>query len=137
MNLELLPVLKDKLLHAKQLSEVTTYFFDHFGEDPEFIALGELVRHPFLEAVIGEIGRQMFGKETPPTDLLLTRLADQQFIHGGGAVNGRVISLLFFEDVSVGLLALAASIDPPETKFARFTGKCMAPPPGLERPSAN
>jgi hypothetical protein len=136
MDLELLAVLKDKLVHATQFTEVINYFFDQFGEDPEFIGLGEATRHTFLESVLAEVGRQMFGSQTAIMDMLLTRLPEKHFIHGGGILNGRVATVLYFEDVAVGLVAVASPISK-ETKLARFTGKPLTHPPGLDKPSPN
>jgi len=136
MDLELLAVLKDKLVHATQFTDVINYFFDHFGEDTEFIDLGEQTRHAFLESVLAEVGYQMFGSRVAVMDLLLTRVPGRYFIHGGGILNGRVATVLYFEDIAVGLIAVA-SASSAETKLARFTGKPLMPPPGLDKPSPN
>jgi hypothetical protein len=136
MDLELLAVLKDKLVHATQFTDVINYFFDHFGEDPEFIDLGEQTRHAFLESVLAEVGYQMFGSRVAVMDLLLTRVPGRHFIHGGGILNGRVATVLYFEDIAVGLIAVA-SASSAETKLARFTGKPLMHPPGLDKPSPN
>jgi len=136
MDLARLGVLKDKLIHAKDLSEVINYFLDHFGSSPEFISLGERTGHAFLEAVIAEVGRQLFGRPVAPAEVLLTRLTEKRFIHGGCTVNGCIGTILFFEDVAVGLLALAGPPLMGETKLARFTGKPLGPP-ALGKPSVN
>ena len=136
MDLELLTVLKDKLVHATQFADVINYFFDHFGEDAEFIGLGDATRHAFLESVLAEVGRQMFGNQVAIMDVLLTRLPEQHFIHGGGVLNGRVATVLYFEDIAVGLVAVA-SPSSKETKLARFTGKPLKHPAGLDKPSLN
>ena len=59
-DLALLATLKDQLIHADDFSSVTRYFFDHFGEDPSFLDLGEPIRHPFLEAVVTQVAAQVF-----------------------------------------------------------------------------
>src|SRR5258707_11765033 len=98
---------------------------DHFGEDPEFIDLGEATRDPFLEAAIAQIAAQLFGgkRDVVVTKMLLTRLPEQQFIHGGIVLGGKMGNVLYFEDIHVGLLALIWSVEPSETKMARFTGR--------------
>jgi hypothetical protein len=136
MNLERMAELKDKLIHGAKFADVMSFFLAHFGNDPAFIRLGALTRHAFLEGVLGEIGRQMFGRPTPPSDLLLTRLPEWHFIHGGCFFNGRVANVLYFEDVAVGLLAVAPFSPAEETRLARFTGKPLAPP-RVGRPSVN
>jgi hypothetical protein len=134
MDLALLATLKNKLIHAKNFGQVWEYFFDHFGEDLEFIAQGERARHPFLEAVLTQVGREMFGKPVRLTNLLLTRLPEHQFFHGACSLDGKLANVMYFEDIQVGLIAVAASFAPSETKMARFTGRRM-PMPGS--PSQN
>jgi hypothetical protein len=134
MDLSLLETLKHKLTTAKEFSPVFAYFLDHFGEEPAFIALGERTDSPFLEAMLAQIGEQMFGRKTHVRDVLLTRLSEQQFIHGTCTLNGKLTSVLYFEDIRTGLLAVIMSITPSDTKLVRFTGRPM---PGTPTPSAN
>src|SRR5262245_19566334 len=102
MDLALLTTLKDKLVQAKNFTEVWQYFFDQFGEDPAFIALGERTEHPFLEAILVQIGKEMFGHEVDLADVLLTRLPEQEFVHGGLTLDGRLANVIYFEDIQVG-----------------------------------
>jgi hypothetical protein len=134
MDLSLLATLKDKLVNATEFSDVWRYFLDHFGEDPEFIALGDRTRDAFLEAVLDQIGSQMFGKQVALTNFLLARLPDHHFTHGGGLLNGHLANVLYFDDIRTGMVAIWASITPGETKYARFSGQRQRP--GL-KPSAN
>lgn len=129
MDLSLLATLKETLVHATNLSDVWTYFYDHFGEDPQFIALGQRARHPFLETVLGEVGRQLFGKTVPVDNLLLTELPEHQFVHGGCTLGGRLANVMYFEDIRMGMLAVVVSFTSSETKMVRFTGRPMPVPP--------
>jgi hypothetical protein len=122
-DLSLLETLKGKLLHAKDFNEVSTFFFDHFGDHPAFIALGERVEDDFLESILLQVGTQLFPGPIVLERLLLTRLAEQGFVHGGFTLNGRLGSIIYFEDVRVGLIAVVLSVSPSETRLARFTGK--------------
>jgi hypothetical protein len=134
MDLALLATLKDKLVHAQNFTQVMEYFFDHFGEDPAFIALGDRAHDPFLEAVLREVGKQLFGGKVAVTDLLLTRLPEHQFLHGGCALNGKLANFLYFEDIHVGLLAVAMAVPVGEVKMVRFTGRRLPP---VGEPSQN
>ena len=134
MDLTLLATLKDKLANAKNFGDIWTYFFDHFGEDAEFIALGERTRDRMLEAILAQIGKEMFGRPVKVTDLLLTRLPEQQFIHGGLLLGGSLANVLYFEDIHMGVVAVVAAFRPSETKMARFSG---IPLPGRLEPSQN
>src|SRR5262249_1099815 len=123
IDLSKLDALKDLLVRSTNFSQVLSYFFDHFGENPEFIALGERVEVPFLEAVLEQVGGEVFNRDVPVTGLVLTRLAEQRFVHGGCAVGGRLANIFYFEDVQVGLMAVILPGSPPETRLARFSGR--------------
>jgi hypothetical protein len=134
MDLSLLPELKQKLIHDKDLMPVWKFFLDHFGEDPEFIALGEAIAHPFLETVLAQVGMQMFPGNAIASMTRLVRLADQQFIHGSINVAGRQGFVFFFEDVQVGMVVVSDPSAFDNAKMARFSGQ---KPPRSGPPSEN
>jgi hypothetical protein len=125
MDLSLLATLKDKLANATDFGDVWTYFFDHFGEDREFIDQGDRADHPFLEAIIAQIGEELFGCKVAVENLLLTRLPDHDFYHGGFTFAGRMGNVIYFDDVQTGLLAVLMAGGSSETKMVRFTGRRM------------
>jgi hypothetical protein len=127
MDLTLLATLKDKLVNATEFSDVWRYFLDHFGEDPKFIALGERSSDAFLEAVLHQIGSQMFGQPVTLTDLLLSRLAEHHFTHGGVLLNGHLANVLYFDDIRSGMVAVWMANPAGETKYARFSGHRQRP----------
>ena len=140
-DLSLLATLKDKLIHATHFADVSNYFFDHFGADPAFLALGEATKQPFLETVVGQVAAQLFGKQALAAGqtallntLLLTRLPEHQFIHGGLTVAGQLGNLIYFEDEGVGLLTVTMPPPSTETHFARFRGQKLRRTP---TPSVN
>jgi hypothetical protein len=122
MDLTPLQELKRKLLHDKELAPVWKYFLDNLAEDQEFIDLGESTDHPFVTAVVAQVSRQLFPKAGPPACLMLTRLADQEFVHGGFIVANRPAGVIYFEDALMGLIAVAELPPSIETKYARFSG---------------
>jgi hypothetical protein len=121
MDLSRLQELKAKLIHDKDLLPVWGFFLDHFGEDLEFMELGEPVRHELIESVVAQTGLQMFPRDGMVSEVRLIRLADQQFIHGGVNVGGRAGGVFYFEDVQVGLVAVSDHFPSDETKMARFS----------------
>jgi len=134
MDRDKLQQLKQKLLHDKDLAPVWLFFMDHFAEDPAFIALGERVDHPLIEAVLAEVSRQLFPRDGAVTRTLLTRLAEQRFLHGGFFMGLRPGGVIFFEDISMGLLAVPDLPPSIEVKYARFSGH---PLPKRGEPSRN
>jgi hypothetical protein len=134
MDLAQLQQLEHRLLHDKNLAPIWAFFFDNLAINPEFIALGERVQHEFVEAVIAQVAQQLFPRAGGATGLLLTRLPEQQFVHGGFFVGGRPGGVVYFEQARIGLLAIADLPPSIEVKYARFSN-----PPVRDRgePSKN
>jgi hypothetical protein len=128
MDLSLLQELKHKLVHDKDLMPVWKFFLDHFGEDPEFIALGEAIRHEFLETVLAQVGMQMFPGKAIASMTRLVRLKDQQFIHGSANLAGRMGMVFYFEDEQVGMVVVSDPTSFDNAKMARFSGQRVRKP---------
>lgn len=123
MDLTRMQELKRKLLHDSQLPPVWVYFLDHFGEKEEFRVLGEPINHPFVEAVISEVGRQLFGPKHSVHNLILKRIDDQHFVHGGFTIGSHIGGVFYFEDEQMGLVMVAERPPSIEVKYARFSGQ--------------
>jgi hypothetical protein len=128
MDLRRLTTLKQKLIEAKNFSEILGFFLDEFGNDPDFISLGQRVADPFLEAVVTQVGQELFGQTTKPSNLLLTRLPEYSFIHGACHFHGRLANVIYFEDIHSGLMAIVPPAGSNETKVIRFSGRPLTPP---------
>jgi hypothetical protein len=123
VDLTKLATLKAKLLTAKNFGDVLGYFLDHFGDHPAFLDLGEPTTDEFLVQVLAQVAGQLFGRSVAVRNIRLVRLPEHEFIHGGFSVEGKVGTLIYFEDQHQGLISVAWSLSPPETKYARFTGR--------------
>ncbi len=134
MELSGLLTLREKLLGDKDLSQIYTYFLDHFGENKEFMALGESVREPFLEQIMLQIGAQFWQGSIALAGLFLKEIPEYKFLHGAGHLNGRLSTVIYFEEVKTGLCVVTYSVAPPETRFARFRAARLKPTP---EPSEN
>ena len=134
MDLTRLQELKQKLLHDKDLAPVWLYFLDHFAENPAFIALGERVDHPLVEAVIDQVSKQLFPRDGKVVGVLLTEIAEPKFLHGGFFMGLRPGGVFFYEDIGMGLLVVPDLPPSIEVKYARFSGRPM---PKLGGPSVN
>jgi hypothetical protein len=121
MDLAFLQDLKTDLINTEDFKKVWESFFDWLDQNQEFIDLGTRFSDERLETAIAEIGLQMFPNDGTVTMMLLIRLPDQQFIHGNVHVGGRAGGVIYFEDVSVGLVAVCDHFPSDETKFARFS----------------
>jgi hypothetical protein len=128
MSVSRLPELKKMLLHEKNLGTVWSFFMDHFAENSEFMALGEGARHTLVEAIVARVGKEMFSGPGTVRGLLLSRVPDQNFIHGGFSVDGRIGAIFYFEDIQTGLMSLAEGFSSDQVKFARFSGRMVRDP---------
>jgi len=125
MDISQLTKLKAKLVTTTQFSDVFSFFMDHFGNDVEFLSLGDRTRHPLVETVIDQVAKQIFGREVSPLGLTLTRITEEQFLHGGFILDGHMASVFYFDDVHVGLMTVIMGSPINETRFARFTGQVL------------
>ncbi len=128
MNLELLEQLKQKLDHEKKLSSVWSFYMDYFAAHREFTDLGEPTENSLIEAVVTQVGQQLFGGDDTVSDLLLIRIADHQFLHGTFVIGGRMGGVIYFEDKQMGLVAVAEWPPSKEVKYSRFSGQFMGSP---------
>lgn len=128
MDLSRLSDLKDKLAAAETLSEIWDFFFDNFGEDPDFIALGKPKRVPLVRNILRMVAKQLYGEGAELRSLHLTVLREQRFAHGTCSLGGHLTTVLYFGDLGMGSLA---STDPSTgmTRFVRFTKMGVAPAP--------
>jgi hypothetical protein len=119
MNLEKLNALKQKIQDTQDLAEVWNDFFDHFGQRPEFIQSGQPTRHPKLQQVVQSLGKQAVNPSAAATELLLSEIPAYHFYHGACFLSGKMVSLLYFSDVNVGITAVGTFGD--GTTFERFS----------------
>jgi hypothetical protein len=134
MDLARLPELKQKLLHENDLARVWDFFMDHFADRQQFTALGERAHDNFVETVVGQVGLQLYGTGAKVIGLILTRLPEHQFIHGGFLIGGRPGGVICFEDLRAGLVAIPELPPSIEVKYARFSGQPLRRP---AKPSRN
>jgi hypothetical protein len=112
--------LKTKVLAGGDFGAIMSYFFDTCAENREFLDLGKLTRHQKLEAILPQVLMSACGEKVKLNRLLLTEIPEAKFIHGGFMVEGRPGSVIYFEDIDKGVVALMAR-DGITTDFVRFT----------------
>ena len=123
MDLDRLHELKNMIVSATSFGDLWDYFFDHFGDKPEFMDLGGPTEHPMLEAVVERLGREIYkdARAVVVTKPILVKLEDYQFIHGSFVIQGRMGVLIFFEDIDMGLMSLTAASKDTPTLMMRFS----------------
>ncbi len=119
MNLERLTTLKQKLVTADNFKDPWEYFFEHFAANPSFVKMGTRVTNLLLEAIISKLGQELFQQKIDVTNLLLTEIEPYHFIHGACLLKDRIVTILFFTDIDMGLFAI--SMENMEISLIRFS----------------
>ncbi len=126
MPLKKLDELKEKLMVAEEIGDIWDFFFDHFGEDPEFMALGKRRKSPLLRTILAKLGRELHGDDGKLTGLQLVVLRSQRFAHGSCFLGSHPATVLYFADIGLG----SAAVTDPRTSmthFIRFTKMGIKP----------
>jgi hypothetical protein len=122
MKFDRLQELKQKLTDEADLSDIWSFYMDHFADDPEFTELGEPVHNEYLDAVVHKTCQHLFGDAIKIMDFLLIYIADYRLFHGPFQVQGRIGGVIYFEDLKIGLLAVSAHNPPTDVvKYSRFS----------------
>jgi hypothetical protein len=122
MKITRLKELKQRMLREKDLSKIWLFYMDHFADHAEFTELGKPIQNEYLDAILPQICKQMFGRTVKISDFLAIYLAEYQFCHGPFEVDGRIGGVIYFEEIKTGLLAV--SENPAlsnEVKYSRFS----------------
>ncbi len=136
MKLDRLQELKEKLQNESNLSNIWTFYMDHFADHEEFTDMGEPAYNEYLDAIVHQISQQIFGSKIKITDFLLIYIKKYQLFHRPFQIKGRIGGVIYFEDIKIGLLAVSAHYPPTdEVKYSRFTE--MMKIPGLNRHDLN
>ena len=112
---------KDLLVSADDLSKVHKSFFDSIDAHREFIDLAKPTTSELLEETLKIIGRNIFQKDCAIIDLRLLKMKREHFIHGVGIMNGCITTILYFDDIDVGLAAVSTNFATGQTSFARVS----------------
>lgn len=113
--------LKRRLMVEENFNGTFGYFFDHLGENPDFLKLGKRAKNPDLKKIVQVIGKSVLDKEVIVTKVLLKFLQKQRFYHGGCQINERAAILFFFREINMGMVAMLHSTIDFNMSFVRFT----------------
>ena len=120
--LQRLPNLKLKMVSESDLFAIYHYFFDHFGENDEFMQMGVQTSSPMIEQVLTEIARSLFEENIrKPKQSRIIRIPDRGFLHGSCIFRDRMASFFYFEDIDIGMAAFLSMSGAAQTEMARFS----------------
>ena len=120
MSLEKLATLKKMIQEATDFDEPWDYFFTHFGENPEFMRSGKAYHDETLKIVIKAVGQQFFKSVDELDKVLLMAVEGSEFIHGGIMLEGKIATVIYFDDADVGLFAIM-SMSTMKVTLVRFS----------------
>lgn len=122
--------LKVKLVTETDFAAIFNYFFDHFGENDDFMGVGVPRHNDQLQQVLVSSAQPILQQSViSVSHMLMVYVAEQRFYHGAAFFNGTMANFFYFEDIDVGLLALARQSAQGETMIIRFSLNVVGEPP--------
>ena len=126
MDLSLLRTLRQKIVNGKDFSEVFEYFFDKFGENPEFLGVGEPVENELLLKMVCQFAGKVFKTEKLlVARVLFVGIKEHKFIHGCMTINDAMCSVIYCEDLQKGIIAIHRFSGDENTHFGRFSAEML------------
>ena len=127
INLEKFDKLKERVATGKDFLKIFEYFLDRFAEDDKFMRLGRKAKNAKLEGFIAGIAESVLKVKSPRIATMFIEIPEAHFTHGGCDINGRPASVLYFDDIDVGLLVFLPTKPGEPNLFSRFS--CQTVPP--------
>jgi hypothetical protein len=124
MNLQKLADLKAMVQIDEDFSEIWKFFFDHFGEKPEFASSGQPADdgiQSYLEPILEDICKRMTNRDVMIAEFLLNEVPGYGFYHGPCLTDAGIAVVMYFEDVKMGMISLSPSFGSGLVHYARFT----------------
>jgi hypothetical protein len=125
MDLAKLEGLKELTGSSKRFLDIWNYFFDHFGENAEFMSLGVSATNEHIERALKMVATKIFNAEALILDFRLVHLPEHQFYHGSCIVNDHMGVLFYFVDLHLGMFLLSTPKGP--NQMARFSARPLLP----------
>ena len=124
MEWQRLEQLKEKVQHDDDFGEIWKFFFDHLGENEQFVRSGQLAKPEMtelLEPIIESVCKRIVNDEVLIAQTLLTEVPGQHFYHGPCVTDAGLCVVLYFDDLKMGMLSFTRGIGTGWVHYARFT----------------
>jgi hypothetical protein len=99
--------LKQQLISSEDSSEIFDFFFQNFAEDPAFYDRGKISTHDILAKVIQTTGKNFYGENCEISNYRMTKIEEENFIHGTCFLNGHITLLMYFTDLDIGIASVS------------------------------
>ena len=124
LDLKKLEDLKKKVQAEEDFEAIWKFFFDHFGDNEEFMKLGARAdedMHLFLEPILESICKQLVNRDVMAAQFILTELPDQKFYHGPCLTDAGVAVVFYFDDLKMGMFSLTPGLGSGLVHYGRFS----------------
>src|SRR5262245_38077927 len=124
LDLRKLEDLKEKMQVEEDFGAIWKFFFDNFGENEEFMKLGERAdddMHQFLEPILESICKQLVNRDVMAAQFILTELSDYKFYHGPCLTDAGIAVVFYFEDLKMGMFSLTPGLGSGLVHYGRFS----------------
>jgi len=123
--------LKKRFVESTNFAEFHDYYFTNFVEKGNFTSLGRTLSAPrseFLNRALAEAYIKAADIGSAVISSQLIEIPELGLVHGALNVNGKLASVLYFDDISMGMFVVVENSATGETKYMRFTA--LRPSPG-------
>jgi hypothetical protein len=124
MDLRKLIDLKAMVQTDEDFGGIWKYFFDNFGEKPEFAATGKPANETmqmYLEPILEDICNRIVEREVMITQMILSEVPSHSFFHGPCLTDAGIAVVIYFDDVKMGMISLTPGLGSGMVHYARFT----------------
>lgn len=99
--------LERRLLHDEAFEATSSYFMEHFGENPEFMNMGTRTSVPMMTNVLGELCKRHFQTdEVKLIGLQVINVPKYKMLHGYVMVNEYLLIFFYCKNISKGLVSM-------------------------------
>jgi hypothetical protein len=129
LDMQRLEELKEKTQTDDDFGAIWKYFFDHFGENPEFMTMGQRADEDmvsFLEPILESVCKRAVNRDVMVAQFILTEVPDTRFFHGPCLTDAGIAVVFYFDDVKTGMVSLTPSLGTGLVHYARFSTLAVA-----------
>ncbi len=122
MNIERIQDLKRRLAECTDFGVFWLFYFDNYAENNEFLNLGGPMPAKEAKQVLTAIARRILGVTSAKLrTATVIEVPEFELIHGSCMLKNKVLCILFFTDLDMGMAALSDLTGEGQTIYGRFS----------------
>ena len=122
---EQVETLKNMLVNEGDFNNVIAYFLSNLGSIRVFANRGKPIKNKVLRDILSSIAAKSYGEGFTVTQLKLFRVGKGPFYHGTCRLGPEVGTVLFFDDLNIGMMSLTPLEPMGGTSYIRFSGTLL------------